>query len=89
MVQVWRLTSLFDDVVNYKLIYTGDSETVMDFIKMYIIKIETTYTYYDRIYIVNCEEEIDNTDTYIDVILYKTELKKEDRCLDKFCCTVL
>lgn len=96
-IQLWRLTSIFDDDMNYEMIYEGTIEKSNDFIKKYIKKIYTVYPYYDRIYVVEKEDDLyDNFEfinisynemvtiySYVDVVLYKSYLNKKMSCLEK------
>lgn len=83
MVQAWRLTSLFDDEIKYELIYNGNEYNLYVFVKNYIKKIKMIYPYYDRIYIVEYKEDIDDMDDYIDVLVYKNELNKNRTIIEK------
>lgn len=67
--KVYRIYYVYDKYVKCTFLYNGNLEDCNDFVENYIVKLDKIFIspYYDRIYIVKNENELDYSKDYIDI----------------------
>ena len=76
--KVYRIYSPDDEYSTCKLLFKGNYEDSKKYVKGYVLDLNYTYIYYDKIYIVKNKKELKYTvDEYIDVKTYKSELIRQ------------